>query len=147
MRFKRTILICCLGLLALGGCQKERTISGKTMGTTYHVKVISGALTNMDKVQQQVDERLEQINHSMSTYRDDSEITLFNNSKTVGKPFAISGDFLKVMEVARQLYEQTQGAWDGTVNPLVNLWGFGRSGDLTRIPSKEARKSNARCEF
>jgi len=131
-------IVCCAGLVFVFGCRQERVISGKTMGTTYEVKVICGPLKNMSKVQQRIDERLEQINLSMSTYRRDSEISRFNALKQVDTPYAVSVDFLNVLAVAEELHRMTRGAWDGTVNPLVNLWGFGKDGALTRIPSDAA---------
>jgi thiamine biosynthesis lipoprotein len=48
--------------------QKELKITGKTMGTTYHIKVVAGLFTSADKLQQQIDQRLAEINESMSTY-------------------------------------------------------------------------------
>jgi thiamine biosynthesis lipoprotein len=101
------------------------------------VKVICGPFKNIAKVQQRIDARLEQINQSMSTYRKDSEISRFNALGEVNTPFAVSADFLKVLVVAEELHRMTRGAWDGTVNPLVNLWGFGKDGAVTRIPSDD----------
>lgn len=139
MDFKKIIIIpLCFGLVLVCGCRKEHVISGKTMGTTYQVKVVCGPFKSISKVRQRIDERLEQINQSMSTYRKDSEISRFNALKAVDTPFAVSADFLNVLKVAGELYRITGGAWDGTVNPLVNLWGFGKDGLVTHIPSDEA---------
>lgn len=135
---KMVLLVCCIGLILICGCRKEHVISGKTMGTTYQVKVVCGPFKSMSKLQRRIDERLEQINQSMSTYRRDSEISRFNALKQADTPFAVSADFLSVLLVAEELHRMTRGAWDGTVNPLVNLWGFGKDGDLTRIPSDAA---------
>jgi thiamine biosynthesis lipoprotein len=139
MHLKKYILfVCCMGLVLICGCRKEHVISGRTMGTTYQVKVVCGPFKNIDGMQQRIDERLEQINRSMSTYRKDSEISRFNAFKDVETPFAVTTDFLNVLDVAGDLHRITRGAWDGTVNPLVNLWGFGKDGSVTRIPSEEA---------
>lgn len=139
MHLKKYLLFfCCIGSVLICGCRQERVISGKTMGTTYQVKVVCGPFKNMSKVQQRIDARLEQINQSMSTYRSDSEISRFNTLNAVASPFMVSADFLTVLEVAEKLYRMTRGAWDGTVNPLVNLWGFGKDGAWTRIPSDTA---------
>ena len=119
------------------GAEKEHLLSGQTMGTTYHIKVVAGRFAGMGAVQKKIDKRLEEINDSMSTFRPDSEISRFNGWRDPG-PFAISPDFLRVMLSAREIFQLTEGDWDGTVYPLVNLWGFGKDGDISRVPSAEA---------
>ena len=73
----------------------------------------------------------------MSTYLTDSEISRFNDLKNSDEKFQISEDFFQVMRVAEKLYRDTDGAWDGTINPLVNLWGFGNTDRKNMIPPKE----------
>lgn len=118
--------------------QKELRLTGETMGTIYHVKVMAGLLTSKSNLQRAVDDRLAAINRSMSTYDPSSEISRFNAITTAGQPFAPSDDFARVLAVAAELHRMTAGAWDGTVDPLINLWGFGRQGRGHRIPSAEA---------
>jgi thiamine biosynthesis lipoprotein len=125
-------------VLLFAGCglKKEVEFSGKTMGTTYHIKAVAGLFTNTKDLKNQIDRRLDEINESMSTFRKDSEISLFNAYQTVGEKFRISDDFYNVMTVAKTIYEETGGAWDGTVKPLVDLWGFGMSENNHTIPDK-----------
>jgi thiamine biosynthesis lipoprotein len=125
-------------VLLFAGCglKKEVEFSGKTMGTTYHIKAVAGLFTNTKDLKNQIDQRLDEINESMSTFRKDSEISLFNAYQTVGEKFRISDDFYNVMTVAKTIYEETGGAWDGTVKPLVDLWGFGMSENNHTIPDK-----------
>lgn len=122
------------------GCwgPSEHQMAGRTMGTTYHIKVVAGYFTDLEPVQKKVDTLLEQINQSMSTFRPDSEISRFNTSAEPHKPFEISPHFLRVMLAAQEVYRLTGGAWDGTVHPLVDLWGFGRKNPPTAIPPAEA---------
>ena len=54
---------------------------------------------------------------------------------------AVSDDFLKVLQVARKIYGLSAGAWDGTVKPLVNLWGFGNARPVEKAPSEEEIKT------
>lgn len=117
---------------------QEYLLTGRTMGTTYHIKIIAPPSDDMAAVQQKIDRRLEQINQSMSTFRKESEISRFNRMTEIGKPFAVSSDFLKVMRVAGTIYDATGGAWDGTVLPLIELWGFGRSAPIDQVPSQAA---------
>ncbi len=122
---RTTLLLFFLMLPAGCGLKKEVAFSGKTMGTTYHIKVVAGIFTRTADVQKKIDVRLEDINKSMSTFIKDSEISRFNADRNVGEKFKISDDFYNVLIVAKKIYQLTGGAWDGTVKPLVDLWGFG----------------------
>lgn len=131
-------------------CQptRELQLSGKTMGTTYHIKVVTGWLTSDDDLQRQIDNRLAAINKSMSTYDPASEISRFNAITTANEPFSPSADLLKVLQVAAELHRLTDGAWDGTLDPLVNLWGFGRKGAVSIVPDdREIRRALAHVGF
>jgi len=119
------------------GDKKETLISGETMGTTYHIRVVTGSFDNISNLKSKIDQRLGKINQSMSTWIKDSEISRFNDLKNAGEKIKVSDDFVQVMIVAAELYRLTVGAWDGTVNPLVNLWGFGNKGMTTTIPPPE----------
>jgi thiamine biosynthesis lipoprotein len=121
------------------GCngKKEVLLSGKTMGTTYHITILTGYFQNSDDLKDKIDHRLKEINQSMSTYIGDSEISRFNASRKNGERIKVSADFLAVMAVAEKIYQLTGGAWDPTVGPLVNLWGFGSAGEKNRVPRKD----------
>lgn len=130
--------IVCLTLLTalLGSCgnkeKREVLIEGKTMGTFFHIKVITSESTG--KLEEKIKLRLKEINRSMSTYDPDSEISRFNRISDTETRFPLSQDFMNVMTVSAELYRLTEGAWDGTVDPLVNLWGFGRKGKKQGLP-------------
>ncbi|MEA3414773.1 MAG: FAD:protein FMN transferase [Thermodesulfobacteriota bacterium] len=119
------------------GVAQETLISGKTMGTTYHVKVVTGYSIKSKKLNEKIDNRLEEINQSMSTFIKGSEISRFNRLSLVGERFYASDDFLHVMIVAKNLYKLSNGAWDGTIMPIVNLWGFGDKEKKGNIPKKK----------
>jgi len=107
------------------------------MGTTYHIKVVTGNLHKISGLKEKIDKRLEEINKSMSTYRKESEISRFNALKVPRQKFKISRDFAQVIMESKKLYRMTGGAWDGSMYPLVNLWGFGMSERKNRLPAKE----------
>ncbi len=134
---KISIFFLPLFLIAAFGHAKETLIFGKTMGTTYHIKVITGHLQKISGLKEKIDKRFEEINKSMSTYRKDSEISRFNVLKIERQKFKISRDFAQVMIKAKKLYRLTGGSWDGSIYPLVNLWGFGKSERKNRLPAKE----------
>jgi len=125
----RWFIVTVIALLCLmsAGCnaRRETVFTGRTMGTTYSVKLVTGYLQPVSGLQSQIDKRLDEINQSMSTYRGDSEISRFNRLTTAGEKFRVSPDFMRVMQMAQKVFTITAGAWDGTVKPLVDLWGFG----------------------
>ncbi|HYN01948.1 MAG TPA: FAD:protein FMN transferase, partial [Vicinamibacteria bacterium] len=93
------------------------------MGTAYHITIVArGTLSGL---QEKIDRRLEEIERSLSTYREESEISRFNRSRRVGEEVRVSDDFLRVMKAGARVFALSDGAWDGTVRPLVELWGFG----------------------
>ena len=139
IKFTQVLAISVVLLFAPAICtaKQEHLIQGRTMGTTYRVKIITGDNQGIGRLKDKIDARLVEINNSMSTYKKDSEISRFNEFKLTGQAFEISDDFLRVMRTARTIFELSEGAWDGTVNPLVDLWGFGRAGRQTHLPPKQ----------
>ena len=134
----RSLFYILLLLIPTTTCEakQEHLIQGRTMGTTYQVKVVAGYLKSVSGLKAKIDQRLEEINRSMSTYRKDSEISRFNRFRKAGQKFQISDDFYQVMRAGKKIHRLSGGAWDGTVNPLVDLWGFGRSGRQDKIPPR-----------
>ena len=116
------------------GVKKEVLISGETMGTTYHIRIVSWFYQSHADLKAEIETRLDEINQSMSTYMKESEISRFNEFQNPDEKFFISDDFYQVMKVADTIYHLTEGAWDGTVKPLVDLWGFGSKGEKKQIP-------------
>jgi thiamine biosynthesis lipoprotein len=112
------------------------------MGTRYAVSVASGGRTanwspNVQEVQRQVDERLAEINRLMSTYDPESELSRFNRLNS-SDWFAVSPETAEVVAAALEIAERTSGAFDPTVGPVVNLWGFGPDKSRTELPTDEA---------
>ena len=115
------------GSLLLSGCQQPPTydyIEGETMGTSYHISFQKPKEVDEEAIKQAIDKRLQQINISMSTYMEDSTISKFNRLKA-GEPIQVDPDFIQVLQDSKQVYDQSGGAFDPTVMPLINLWGFG----------------------
>ena len=132
-----TAFIFALALCFLSaGCdgKREQLIQGRTMGTTYHIKIVTDYFQSVSGLKEKIEKRLGDINAAMSTYQKDSEISRFNEFNQTGKKFKISEDFYQVMKTAQAIHRLSDGAWDGTVNPLVDLWGFGREGLKNKIP-------------
>jgi len=114
--------------------KREHFIEGRTMGTTYHITVVTGSFQGVAGLKEKIDARLVEINHSMSTYQKESEISRFNRFREAGRKFKVSSDFFKVMTEGQTIYRLSDGAWDATVNPLLELWGFGQGNPVHRVP-------------
>ncbi|MGL4594753.1 MAG: FAD:protein FMN transferase [Thermoguttaceae bacterium] len=103
-------------------------ISGRTMGTDYSVKVFDFPEAKKTQFQttfkQEVQKCLDNIDSKMSTYRDDSDVCRFNASDSIDW-FPVSPETAEVVELALQVSQLTSGAFDVTIAPLVDLWGFG----------------------
>lgn len=115
---------------------RQQAISGRTMGTFYTVKFISRKKESLSLWKTRVDTRLKEVSKRLSMYDTNSEISLFNRND-VGKELVISSDFYTVLLTAQKIYKLTGGAWDGTVKPLVDLWGFGTKNGPDRIPDQD----------
>ncbi len=118
-----------MSILMLGCSEPQRTNStfkGQTMGTFYDIKVAHFPLTTskQSSIHAEIDRRLEQVNEQMSTYRPHSELSRFNLSPAINH-FPVSKDTAKVVAESIRIHEITSGAFDITLGPLVNLWGFG----------------------
>ena len=95
------------------------------MGTTYSIKLVGLPVAlNEDQIRERVDAILEGVNERMSTYRDDSELSRFNQAGHTAW-FGVSRELLDVLTEAQRVSDATEGAFDVTVGPLVDLWGFG----------------------
>ena len=106
------------------------------MGTTYSVGVYGEGADRIKALKPEIDKILREVNRQMSTYIPDSEIVLLNQHQS-SSPFKISRDFLKVLEYSLSLGKKTSGAYDVTVGPLVELWGFGAKGRRDQAPSEK----------
>ena len=117
------------------------TFGGRTMGTTYTVRLARGGHfrewpPKVEAVQQRVDQRLAEINSLMSTYDPDSELSRFNRLNSTDW-FAVSPELVEVVAAALEVSERTLGAFDPTVGPVVELWGFGPQKGITKPPGDE----------
>jgi thiamine biosynthesis lipoprotein len=121
-------------LLRPGQHVAELHLSGRTMGTTYSVKYRPGHDTPpLNTMQIEVDALLTGINQTMSTYDPESELSRFNRMRTTDWVPA-SASLLAVLKAALEIGAQSEGAFDITVGPLVNLWGFGPESHPGRVP-------------
>ncbi|MFO1317653.1 MAG: FAD:protein FMN transferase [Burkholderiales bacterium] len=136
---RRRLLLQGLAAAALAAGGGARTAAmpavrfgGPAMGSTYTVKIAGPRLAASAEVaaQRAVEAALGDVVARMSTYDANSELARFNRHPSVA-PFALSADTLAVLALAQEVSAATDGAFDVTVAPAVDAWGFG--------PTKVAR--------
>jgi thiamine biosynthesis lipoprotein len=118
-------LLLFLALLCFSGsrfsARKPIRISGTTMGTTYHITYFD---TRNRNFKPSVDSLLRLVNNSINNYDPQSEVSRFNRASKSYRfqlPY-----FYPPLKTAKEVFDATAGAFDLTVMPLVNAWGFGQ---------------------
>ena len=129
-----------ISTLLITGCgnsqhNEEAYLEGKTMGTTYHIKFYAEQV-DPQAIQAEIDAVLVDINQSMSTYIEDSEINTFNRLDA-NEVMPISDDFRAVISESMRIGNSTK-TLDVTMGPLIDLWGFGPDKKPTKRPTDEA---------
>lgn len=120
-------------------------IVGKTMGTTYHItlgRIVPG-------IQKKIDQLLLDINNEVSTYIPEAAISRFNTVdrrivlQETKNPVNMNRHFKAVFNRAKTIFIETEGAFDPTVMPLVNFWGFGPNKKNPKTVNAEEVKAKA----
>jgi thiamine biosynthesis lipoprotein len=130
-------LILLVALAALTGCAREASevvISGPTMGTTYTVRVVAPPeAVDEHALRAGVDEVLSLIDRQASGYRTDSDVVRFNASTSTDW-IAAPRELAEIARIANEVSTQSGGAFDITVAPLVQAWGFGAHPTQDALP-------------
>ena len=133
----------CIALvaLALSACGEQRApsweLTGSTMGTTFSVVVVSPSEAAVAAtVETRIHEALDEVDRLASTWRADSELSAFNAQESTDW-LPVSAAFCDMLEQALDVARETGGAFDVTVGPLVNLWGFGPGRIVSEPPADE----------
>jgi thiamine biosynthesis lipoprotein len=117
------VLLCLSGVI--GGCgfpdRHYSSISGVAQGTTYHVIYENPGKKDYAR---DIDSVLDMINDEFSLYDTASVVSRVNGNDP---DVVLTGIFISLFEKARDISDKTGGAFDITVGPLTNAWGFGRS--------------------
>ena len=137
----RRILLSVTCFLSLSSCQSEPPgqvyeFIGLTMGTSWSVLINAEALPlSRQQLKAEFDAILNRVNKETSTYLPESELSRIND--TDGADWlTVSASLMHVLQAAQDISRSTQGAFDVTIGPLVNLWGFGPGQDLA-VPGEE----------
>ena len=137
-----------LALSGCGGTAKTDAdlwhFSGETMGTTWHATVREEKempWLDYDTIQFVIQANLDRVDQAMSTYKEDSDVSRFNQAD-IDTPIALSPATVINLQLGMRLAQQTQGAFDPTIMPLVNAWSFGPGKHRKEAPSAEEIQSS-----
>ncbi len=139
-RFRPAVLVLGFGLV-LQACDQTppaavEAFTGAAEGTTYHIKLVQPSPHVPRAVlQREIAAVLDRIDREMSAYRPDSELSRFNANRSTDW-FPVSDELREVVDVALQVSRETAGAYDITVEPLTELWGFGPQVHTPRVPTE-----------
>lgn len=115
-------------LILLGSCHYKKPvrkhIEGQAFGTTYSITCITNPDDKRPLPRAQIDSLLADLSHTFSIFDTNSIIYRWN----AGEDVELNDDFLEVLELSEGVSLITDGAFDCTVQPLVQLWGFGKDG-------------------
>ncbi len=131
-----------LSLLATAACSDNSLLpaydlSGNTMGTTFNITLVAPpANADLDALQNNIHKKLDHVESIASTYRPESEISEFNLNPSTDW-IEVTPEFCDMISAALEISVATHGAFDITVGPLVNLWGFGPSDMENELPVEE----------
>lgn len=132
-----------LMLIVLCGCQpsESQSIGGKTMGTTWSLRSEHAAKETRQMIQDHLDQREAVLSH----WRKDSAVCRFNDSRSTDwQP--VPRELIQIVELARDIASKTDGVLDITLAPLIDLWGFGATGQSKSIPTEaQITEAKTRC--
>ncbi len=140
----RSALAIGIALIVLSSCKRPQPVGaqthlirGWTMGTTYAVKVPAyDGMPDIGEISRRIDDVLRNVNGHMSTYDPDSSISVFNRWRRT-EWMEVPADVAGLVARAQRLAEISNGKFDITVKPLVDLWGFGAAGPIEAPPTAE----------
>jgi FAD:protein FMN transferase len=141
-------LLWLLSFSLLLGCADEDkddsklvSLTGKALGTTWTVKIRNIEPIDGNKLRAEIAAKIEETEKIFSHWRPDSKLYQVNASLSNG-PISVPPMLHELLKHAEWTYEQTEGAFDPTIAPLVNLWGFGPvSTNRLRIPTEDEIKN------
>ncbi len=114
-------------------------IHGAAFGTTWTIKV-RGSSSDAGALKKEIETEINRIEFTLSHWRESSVTTAFNRLEST-QPFEITPEFAEVMEYCLGLSRTSHGAYDVTVAPLTDLWGYGPAGSKRPDPTPEQIKS------
>lgn len=122
-----------------------QSLSGLTMGTSWSAKLMVPAGIAVETLSAGIQRQLDLVVRQMSTWSDESDLSRFNQAEA-NTWHEIPVEFLRVLDCALTVAQATDGAYDPSVGPLVNLWGFGPVARRHAAPAaSELAAARQRC--
>jgi FAD:protein FMN transferase len=115
--------------------QTIHSLDGWTMGSTWNVRIVGRADLDVPALRAAIEAELGELDRQLSGYRDTAELSLLNRMP-VGQWRDLPPHLATVIRFGQSLRADTDGAFDLTVKPLVNLWGFGAAERRTTLPTE-----------
>ncbi|MEM7082056.1 MAG: FAD:protein FMN transferase [Pseudomonadota bacterium] len=126
------------GTLSCGSPAEHLTLNGQTMGTTYHVSIANAPRgLSAREVGEAVEDTLSQVNSQFSNWLPDSDVSRFNRHASTD-PFTLSDAFHDLLDIADEVHSASDGYFDLTLAPVVELWGFGPEARDKEAPTAHA---------
>jgi len=123
-----------IGIMFLASCNEEVSktnyIEGEAFGTTYHIQFFTG---DKREIQKGVDSVVAVVNHSVSTYIFESDISKINRGDST---VVIDDIFREAYDISKEVHEKSEGYFDPTIGVLRNAYGFGDTAPLKNIDKK-----------
>lgn len=110
-------------------------LEGKTMGTFWRVSVVGVDKFRAEELRTKVQTQLDGDDRLLSTWKNDSALMRFNQSRST-TPWPVNEAMADIVTESLHIGRKTQGAMDITVGPLVNLWGFGPDKQPVSTPTQ-----------
>lgn len=114
-----------------------RSLQGRTMGTTWSVKLVAPDGIDLEAVQAAVQRPLDSVVAEMSGWEADSALSRFNRAPA-GSWHVLPEGFFAVLRAGLAIAAATGGAYDPTIGPLIDLWGFGPPAVPPGLPHGDA---------
>lgn len=132
-KYLSIVLFVFIGFLVLFHPQYQE-FNGYIFNTYYHIKIKTGKIDN--DLHQEIKYILEDINNTMSVFVSSSELSKLNQYPAY-KQFKLSPDLSYVLKSSWKINQQSNGAFDPAISPLIDLWGFGRNKNHQPLPTSK----------
>lgn len=145
--YPSVLFLCVIFFLTLS-CQRQDSASeikelrGDVFGSYFIIKY-RGDLP-AEKFREDLNVFFDEFNKEFSTYQQDSVISSFNRAPKATK-LQVSTRFIEMLNLAKTFYEETEGAFDPTLGPVIKAWGFG--GGKKKASDEEIRKAMKKVGF
>jgi thiamine biosynthesis lipoprotein len=118
-------------------------LGGEIFASDWHVTIIARDTTTLSRAkteQAHVEAALQEVERQLSLWQHDSELSRFNRTAWTKGPLPVTPGLLSLLRTALQVGKDTDGAFDVTLGPLLDLWGFSPSskGKVTAPPDAKA---------